>query len=77
MARKPAGGSDLLIAAYLPYCDEFISDDRDQQRCLREIVSLANLPTKVRWLREFRESLSVNPLKAISGRSRRSASLQR
>jgi len=68
LARKSAGWNDLLMAVYLPYCDEFVSDDRDQQKCLREIVALAKLPVTVRWFREFRDSFSVNPLKAISGR---------
>jgi hypothetical protein len=62
-AKKPAGGNDLLMAVYLPYCEEFVSDDRDQQTRLREIVSLAKLPVKVRWYREFRDSLSPIPLK--------------
>jgi hypothetical protein len=52
--------NDLFMAVYLPYCDEFVSDDRGQQIRLREIVSLCKLTTKVRWYREFRDSFSIN-----------------
>jgi len=48
--------NDLFMAVYLPYCDEFVSDDRGQQSRLREIVSLCKLTTRVRWYREFRDS---------------------
>lgn len=52
--------NDLFMAVYLPYCDEFVSDDRGQQVRLREIVSLCKLTTKVRWYREFRDSFLIN-----------------
>jgi len=52
--------NDLFMAVYLPYCDEFVSDDRGQQGRLREIVSLCKLTTRVRWYREFRDSFEVN-----------------
>jgi hypothetical protein len=55
-----AGRNDLFMSVYLPYCDEFVSDDRGQQRCLREVASLAKLPVKVCWFREFRDRFSVN-----------------
>ena len=58
--KKPSSDrNDLLMAVYLPYCDEFVSDDRGQQTWLREVVSLCNLPTRVRWHREFRDSFSL------------------
>jgi hypothetical protein len=57
-----AGRNDLFMSAYLPYCDEFVSDDREQQRCLREVASLARLSVRVSWFREFRDRLSVNLL---------------
>ena len=38
--KSLASRNDLFMSVYLPYCDEFISDDRDQIRCLKEVVSL-------------------------------------
>ncbi len=48
-----AGRNDLFMAVYLPYCDEFISNDHLQQKALREVVSIAQLQTSVRWHKEF------------------------
>lgn len=50
-----AGRNDLFMSAYLPYCDEFISHDEPQLTCLKEIVNLAKLPTKVRSYNDFCE----------------------
>ena len=59
--KKPSSHrNDLFMAVYLPYCDEFVSDDRGQQIRLREIVSRCKLTTRVRWYREFRDSFSIN-----------------
>lgn len=59
--KKPSSHrNDLFMAVYLPYCDQFVSDDRGQQTRLREIVSLCNLTTRVRWYREFRDSFSLD-----------------
>jgi hypothetical protein len=52
--------NDLFMAVYLPYCDEFVSDDRGQQIRLREVVSLCKLTTRVRWYREFRDSFCLD-----------------
>jgi hypothetical protein len=48
-----AGRNDVFMAGYLPYSDEFISNDHNQQKALREVVSMAGLKTRVRWYREF------------------------
>ena len=48
-------------------CDEFISDDRDQQNCLREVASLAKLAVKVRWFKEFCGSFEVDQLSSGAG----------
>ena len=53
------------MSVYLPYCDEFISDDWNQQNCLREVASFAKLAVKVRWFKEFHDSFEVDRL--ISG----------
>ena len=50
-----AGRSDLLCAVYLPYCDQFITADERQERCLREIASLAGLGVAIRPYADFRE----------------------
>jgi len=57
---KLAGRNDLFMAGYLPYCDEFISNDHPQQQALRKIVSMAELPTSVRWYKEFSGQLSLS-----------------
>jgi hypothetical protein len=61
------------MSVYLPYCDEFISDDRDQQNCLREVASLAKLAVKVRWFKELRGSFEVGQLSSGAG-SKKTAS---
>jgi len=52
-----AGHVDLFSAAYLPYCDVFVTGDQKQERCLREIVSAAGLMTEIRSYGEFRDGL--------------------
>jgi hypothetical protein len=56
--KKLAKRNDLFMSAFLPYCDGFISDDRDQIRCLREVVSLSNLKTNVIWYGQLGERLA-------------------
>ena len=53
-----AGHVDLFSAAYLPYCDVFVTNDQRQERCLREIVKAAKIATEIRSYTEFREGLS-------------------
>lgn len=53
--------NDMLMSVYLPYCDEFVSDDRDQQTCLGAVASLAGLTARIRWFREFRDSFVLGP----------------
>lgn len=48
-----AGRNDLFMAVYLPYCDEFLSNNHLQQKALREVVSIAQLQTSIRWYKEF------------------------
>jgi hypothetical protein len=66
--KSLAHRNDLLMAVYLPYCDLFVSDDRGQQRWLREIVTLTGLATQVRWYREFRDSLIGNAATSVHSR---------
>jgi hypothetical protein len=48
-----AGRNDLFMAVYLPYVDEFLSNDHGQQSALRQAASIAGIPTSVRWYKEF------------------------
>jgi hypothetical protein len=52
-----AGRCDLFMSVYLPYCDQFITDDALQQRCLAEIASVGNVRVAVRSYRDFRNCL--------------------
>ncbi len=54
-----AGRNDLFMSVYLPYCDDFVSNDRAQQKALREVVSLADVPTRIWWYEEFARSFSI------------------
>jgi hypothetical protein len=44
-----AGGNDLFMSIYLPYCDKFVTAEKkgEQEKCLREVASLVNLETKI------------------------------
>jgi hypothetical protein len=47
--RFRAGRNDLYMSVYLPYCHEFITDEKngEQARCLREIARVADISTDV------------------------------
>ncbi len=49
--RKRDGRIDLLI--YLPYCRVFVTHDEDQEACLREMLSVANVGAEILSYREF------------------------
>ena len=42
-----AGRNDLLMAVYLPYCDVFVTRDREQESCLRELTRWIGIDTEV------------------------------
>lgn len=53
-----AGALDLYASAYLPVCDKYISDDRDQQHVLRDVVRCCTLNAEVVWFSgDLRKSL--------------------
>jgi hypothetical protein len=56
-----AGRNDLLMAAYLPYADEFISaeEKREQEKCLAKVARLAGVSTIVRSYDDFCAGLMV------------------
>jgi hypothetical protein len=53
------GRNDTFMATCLPYCDEFITDDRGQFACYEEVVPLASLLTTIRRFDSFRDDLFV------------------
>jgi hypothetical protein len=56
-----AGGNDLFMSIYLPYCDKFVTAERngEQEKCLREVVLLAGLTTEVSSYDSFCKSLFI------------------
>jgi hypothetical protein len=54
-----AGRNDQMMAVYLPYCDQFLTDDKQQHRCLSEIASKAGISSQVRFYSDFRSSLPI------------------
>lgn len=56
-----AGRFDLFMAIYLPYCEQFLSDEArgEQERCLAEVARLAGVPTVVRSYDDFCAGLMV------------------
>jgi hypothetical protein len=56
-----AGGNDLFMSIYLPYCDKFVTAERngEQEKCLREVASLAGLTTEVLSYDSFCNSLFI------------------
>ena len=54
-----AGRNDLMMAANLPYCGRFISDDWAQRKDLREIAAEAGLDCKILSFNEFDRSFAL------------------
>jgi hypothetical protein len=56
-----AGGNDLFMSIYLPYCDQFVTAEKkgEQEKCLREVASLVNLETKIVSYDDFCTSFLV------------------
>lgn len=52
-----AGRIDVYSAVYLPYCDDFVTDDERQLRFLRVVADAGQLGTRVRSYKEFRNGL--------------------
>ena len=42
-----AGGNDMFMSVCLPYCHKFITNDDEQEKCLREVSAVADLGTEV------------------------------
>ncbi len=56
-----AGGNDLFMSIYLPYCDKFVTAEKnaEQEKCLREIAFLAGLRTEILSYDAFCDSVLV------------------
>ena len=56
-----AGSNDLFMATYLPYCDKFVTAEvnRQQEKCLRAVVSAIGLGTEVLSYDDFRKGYPV------------------
>lgn len=52
-----AGALDLFMAAYLPYCDTFVTNDPGQYAALRLVAERAGLSTGIWTYSEWREKL--------------------
>jgi len=48
-----AGAFDLYASVYLPYCDQFVTNDSNQRNALQEIASIAQIPATVQSYNEF------------------------
>jgi hypothetical protein len=54
-----AGALDLFMAAYLPYCDRFVTNDDGQCAALSLVAERVGLATQVWTYGAFREALLV------------------
>lgn len=61
-----AGRVDQFMAVYLPYCHQFITNDKDQQKCLQEIANLCGLKTQVHLYDDFYGGFMVSGASAIA-----------
>jgi hypothetical protein len=58
-ATPKAGRNDLMMSAYLPYCDKFLTADYAQRTDLQDIAGAAGLDCSVVSLREFSSSFEL------------------
>jgi hypothetical protein len=55
--RPTAGRNDLMMAAYLPYCRRFVTDDWAQTNDLREVAVAAHIECEILSLKELERSM--------------------
>lgn len=60
------GRNDTFAAIYLPYCDQFVTDDAGQLNCLTEVASICGLRTIIRPYQEFRSVVLMQKTAAAS-----------
>lgn len=54
-----SGRNDTMMAICLPYCDQFVTNDKGQLACYRAVASVVGLDVTVRSYEEFRNGFSV------------------
>ncbi|HXP70925.1 MAG TPA: hypothetical protein VOA88_16705 [Candidatus Dormibacteraeota bacterium] len=54
-----SGRNDTLMAICLPYCHQFVTNDKGQLACYRAVASVADLDVAVRSYEDFRNGFSV------------------
>lgn len=54
-----AGRNDLMMSAYLPYCDKFLTADYAQCKALQDITRAAKLQCQALSLRDFNDGFNV------------------
>ena len=57
--ESSAGRNDLMMAAYLPYCDRFLTNDWAQEKSLREIATEARIDCDIQSCENFNASFMI------------------
>jgi hypothetical protein len=57
--KNPAGRNDHMMAAYLPYCERFVTRDKKQATRLKEIAKETQINCDVRYYDEYVASFDV------------------
>ena len=52
-----AGRNDLFMAVYLPFCEVFVTQDGEQESCLRELTKYIGIDTEVLGFDAFKSEL--------------------
>ena len=55
---RPAGLADLLMSVYLPYCDQFVTNDPGQRNALTEVANCTGISCRVLLFDEFTQGVS-------------------
>lgn len=59
VTRSTANRNDLMMAAYLPYCDKFVTADWAQRKELTEIAIEAKVGCENPLIEQFEQSFCV------------------
>jgi hypothetical protein len=62
-----SGRNDTFMAASLPYCEQFVTNDDGQLTCYREVLAVAGLNVTVRSYDEFIAGFCVPPRASAVG----------
>lgn len=63
-----SGRNDTFMAVSLPYCHQFVTNDKGQLACYKEVILVTGLKVAIRSYEEFRNGLSVMGAAASSAR---------